>query len=74
MTKKIIVSYVPSENQALLEALKTEYSQTWLSEVEKRELAQAIQDEKNRPVSTNIYANNDLNIIPSISNTYTDYR
>jgi len=54
--KKLLFPMSPSENQALLEALKTEYSQTWLSEVEKRELAQAIQDEKNRPVSTNIYA------------------
>jgi thiol:disulfide interchange protein len=54
--KKLLFPMSPSENQALLEALKTEYSQTWLSEVEKRELAQAIQDEKNRPIALDIYA------------------
>ena len=39
-----------SENQELLETLKREYSQTWLSEEEKKLLQQAIQDEKDRPV------------------------
>ena len=40
----------PAENQELLETLKTEYSQGWLSTVEKKLLAEAIQDEKERPV------------------------
>lgn len=41
----------PSENQELLETLKREYSWTWLSEVEKKLLAEAIEDEKERPVN-----------------------
>lgn len=53
---RLLFPSTPSANQELLETLKREYSQTWLSESEKRDLAQAIQDEKNRPVSTNIYA------------------
>ena len=53
---RLLFPSTPSENQELLETLKREYSQAWLSESEKRELAQAIQDEKNRPVSTNPYA------------------
>ena len=39
-----------SENQELLEILKTEYNQWWLSEVEKKLLSDAIQQEKERPV------------------------
>lgn len=54
--KKLLFPMSPSENQELLETLKKEYNQTWLSESEKKELAQAIQDEKDRQVSTNPYA------------------
>ena len=39
-----------SENQELLEILKTEYSQWWLNEVEKKLLFDTIQQEKERPV------------------------
>jgi hypothetical protein len=39
-----------SENQELLETLKTEYSQTGLSEREKKEVAKAIQEAKETPV------------------------
>lgn len=49
--RKLLFPMSPSENQELLETLKREYSQTWLSEVEKILLKQQIEDEKNRPVS-----------------------
>ncbi len=39
-----------SENQELLETLKTEYSQTWLSDWEKKEVAKAIQEAKETSV------------------------
>ncbi len=39
-----------SENQELLETLKTEYSQTGLSDREKKEVAKAIQEAKETPV------------------------
>lgn len=48
--RKLLFTMSVSENQELLEILKTEYSQTWLSEVEKQLLQQQIEDEKNRPV------------------------
>lgn len=39
-----------SENQELLETLKTEYSQTGLSDREKKEVAKALQEAKETPV------------------------
>lgn len=39
-----------SENQELLETLKAEYSQTGLSDREKKEVAKAIQEAKETPV------------------------
>lgn len=47
---KLLFPDSPSANQELLETLKTEYNQTWLSEVEKQLLKQQIEDEKNRLV------------------------
>ena len=40
----------PSENQELLETLKREYSQTGLSDRERKEAAKAIQEAKETPV------------------------
>lgn len=48
--KVLLFPMSASENQELLEVLKREYSQTWLSEVEKALLQQAIDNEKERPV------------------------
>ena len=48
--RRLLFPMSPTENQELLETLKREYSWTWLSEVEKKLLAEAIQDEKERPV------------------------
>ena len=48
--RQLLFPMSPSENQELLETLKREYSGVWMSEVEKILVAQAIQDEKQRPV------------------------
>lgn len=51
--RKLLFPMSASENQELLETLKREYSQTWVSEAERKLIAEAIQDEKERPIFFN---------------------
>ena len=53
---ELLFPSTPSANQELLEALKREYSQTWLSESERRDIAAALIAEKERPIALNIYS------------------
>ena len=48
--KKLLFPMSASENQELLETLKREYSQVWVCEAERKLIAEALQDEKERPI------------------------
>ncbi len=48
--RKLLFPMSASENQELLETLKREYSQVWVCEAEKKLIAEAITDEKERPI------------------------